>query len=155
LQHIPRWPPRRQTVRPSRSPGGILWSSLTRFVLVLAGIAYVWVASGLRPFTDPTDAAVAFPILFVLALFWRRSRFGTHSDFARGRARVIDIVVWLGLLGLLCAWELFALFSRSRYEHPTVSSIADDLMSVHVGRAGMFAGWLALGWALFVRTQRV
>jgi hypothetical protein len=114
----------------------------------------MWVAAGLRPFTDPMDAAVAFPILFALGLWWRRSRLGTNSDLAPRQARKVDVAVWLGLLGSLGAWELFAFFSRSRHEHPTLSSIADDLMSVHAGRAGMFAAWLALGWALFVRTQR-
>ena len=45
----------------------------------------------------------------------------------------------------------------TRADHPTLSVIADDIMSVHVGRALMFLLWLTLGWLLVKRprTDRV
>ena len=59
--------------------------------------------------------------------------------------------MWIGLVALLGGWELVAYLSSPRHDHPTLSSIADQVMSSHAGRAAMFALWLALGWSLFVR----
>ncbi len=56
--------------------------------------------------------------------------------------------VWVMLLAVLIGWELLALFSSPRHDHPTMSSVADTIMSVHVGRAAMFAVWLAAGAGL-------
>jgi hypothetical protein len=53
--------------------------------------------------------------------------------------------VWAALLLAIAAWELLAFFSSPRRDHPTLSSIADRIMSVHAGRALVFAAWLALG----------
>jgi hypothetical protein len=38
-----------------------------------------------------------------------------------------------------------------RHAHPTLSSIGDQIMGSHEGRAAMFFLWLAVGWSLFVR----
>jgi hypothetical protein len=59
--------------------------------------------------------------------------------------------VWFGLLVLATTWELSALFSSPRDDHPTLSSIGDDVMRTHPGRAVTFALWLVVGWLLFVR----
>jgi len=56
--------------------------------------------------------------------------------------------VWVGLFAALVGWELVALFSSPREDHPTLSSVADTIMSVHIGRAAMFAVWLVAGAAL-------
>ena len=45
-------------------------------------------------------------------------------------------------------------FSSPRSAHPTLSVIADEVMSVQPGRALFFALWVALGWVL-VRGSRV
>ena len=39
-------------------------------------------------------------------------------------------------------------------EHPTLSTITDEIMSVHPGRALVFALWLTLGW-LLVTSPRI
>ena len=54
---------------------------------------------------------------------------------------------------LATAWELLALFSSPRDDHPTLSSMSDDVMSTHPGRALTFALWLLVGWLLFVRPR--
>ena len=59
-----------------------------------------------------------------------------------------------GWSSLAVGWELLAYFSIPRDDHPTLSVIADEIMSVHVGRALMFLLWLVLGW-LLVRNPRV
>jgi hypothetical protein len=48
-------------------------------------------------------------------------------------------------------WELISYRSSSRVYYPTVSSIADAIMSTHPGRFAMFAVWLAVGYGMFRR----
>jgi hypothetical protein len=131
----------------------VVTKSLVRsglFVVVV--LIFSWIAAGLRPFTQPENAAVAVPALIVLAMSWRRSDFG-KSDVAL-RPSGVGIGVWATLLVLLTAWELAAYAASPRSAHPTLSSISDSLMSVHVGRAAAFFGWLLVGWGLFVRPKR-
>ncbi len=121
------------------------------FVVVI--LALSWVAAGLRPFTQPMNAAVAVPALIVVGLSWR------WSDLGKGARRSASgprrgSPCGSTLLVLLTAWELAAYVSSPRDAHPTLSSISDSLMSVHVGRAAAFLGWLVVGWALFLRPRR-
>jgi len=51
--------------------------------------------------------------------------------------------IWLVLVVATVAWELAAYFSSPRSAHPTLSVIADNVMSVQPGRALVFALWLA------------
>ena len=121
----------------------------TRLAIVgaVALIVYAWVVAGLRPFTDPENILVALPILAVLVLAARRGP--SKPDLTnRSVPAQRGAIVWLGLAGAIVAWELIALFSSPRDDHPTMSSIADWIMSVHVGRAAFVAVWLVLGVAL-------
>ena len=120
------------------------------FIVVI--LALSWVAAGLRPFTQPMNVAVAVPALIVVGLSWRWSGLGKGADAERPAPA--GIAVWVTLLVLLTAWELAAYVSSPREAHPTLSSISDSLMSVHVGRAAAFLGWLVVGWALFLRPRR-
>jgi hypothetical protein len=126
-------------------------------VAAIAGtVLYAWVAAGLRPFTWPENAAVAIPVVLVLVLlarWWGRPMDPANPDPEHARARRVAGAVWIGLVALLVAWELIAYFSSPRHDHPTLSTVADDIMSNHPGRAAMFALWLALGWLLFARPR--
>jgi len=123
--------------------------------IALAG--YAWVVAGLRPFTDPENVLVALPILAVVVLAARQGRSTSDPTNRSARARH-GAVVWLGLVSAIAAWELIALFSSPRDDHPTMSSIADWIMSVRVGRTVLVIVWLALGVALarrsFLRPRR-
>ena len=114
-----------------------------------AAAVYSWVAAGFRPFTVAEEVMVAIPALLVFAAAWRPSRAPATVRWSRA-----SIACWLGLVVLAIGWELLAYFSSPREDHPTLSVIADEIMSVHVGRALMFLLWLALGW-LLVRSPRV
>jgi len=142
-------------------------SSLLTAAIIAGALAYSWIAAALRPFTWPEDAAVAIPVLVVcvfVGLWWAKPleplepmeplepRAAPPSDPEGARARWAAGAVWIGLVLLLTAWELGAYFSSPRHDHPTLSSIADDIMSSHPGRAAMFGLWLALGWLLFARS---
>jgi len=115
------------------------------------------VVAGLRPFTDPENILVALPILAVVVLAARQGRSTSDPTNRSARARH-GAVVWLGLVSAIAAWELIALFSSPRDDHPTMSSIADWIMSVRVGRTVLVIVWLALGVALarrpFLRPRR-
>ena len=119
-------------------------------VAVVIG-AYCWFSTDLRPFTVPIDVAVAVPSLIVAALAW--GSLGSRTPMAADRkvAKWRDAAPWALLFGLLTAFEVAAYFSSPRRDHPTLSSIADSLMSTHPGRAAAFAVWLLLGWALLLR----
>jgi hypothetical protein len=116
--------------------------------MALAAAAYSWVAAGLRPFTLAQELAVAVPaavIVGVAVLFAARERPADVSDRPPTRAWRASAAVWLGLVVLAFAWQLGAYFSSPRSAHPTLSSLADEVMSTHAGRTALFLAWLALG----------
>jgi hypothetical protein len=119
---------------------------------VVAAVAvYSWVAAGERPFTLAEEVLVAIPALVVLVVAVRTpgtGRTGSADTPSRG-----SVAIWLGLVVAAAVWELIAYFSSPRSAHPTLSVIADEVMSVRPGRALVFALGLALGWVL-VRGSR-
>jgi hypothetical protein len=139
--------PTNLTTRPSLLAGGAL----------IGALLYSWVAASFRPFTLAENLAVALPVVAVLvgvARSWHGSQSRAKTDPGQARPRRIAGAVWISLVTLLVAWELIAYVSSPRDDHPTLSSIADEIMSAHPGRALMFALWLALGWGLFLRRMR-
>ena len=116
-------------------------------------MAYSWSVTGLRPFTLPIDVAVGVPTLILLGLSWRRSRLGRVEADPGTRPPRGSVVVWAALIGALTVWELAAYVASPRSDHPTLSSIADDITSVHAARAAVFALWLLIGFRLFARTN--
>jgi hypothetical protein len=118
-----------------------------RVVVVVAALAYSWVASGLRPFTHPQAVAVSIPLVAAgIALLRSRPRAADPEEAQRR-----GWWVWVALFAALMAWEIVQFFAKPRSEHPTLSSIADAVMSTHPGRFAMFAIWLAVGYWLFRR----
>jgi len=134
----------RRDGRPAPSLSSIrAWSIATT---VTAAVVYSWVAAALLPFTRPEEVMVAIPIVLAAAAAARGPSSGTRVTPEivapvprRGTA------IWLTLLAAIGLWELIALFSAPREDHPTLSSVADWIMSVHAGRAVMFLLWLTLG----------
>ena len=121
--------------------------------IVVAVVAYSWVAAGRRPFTLSEELLVAFPAVLCLAVaMWTP---GTVRADPSDRSWRGSAAVWLGLFAVTAAWELNAFFSSPRSAHPTLSVIADEIMSVQPGRALVFLLWLALGWVLVRRPRAV
>src|SRR3954451_8668551 len=119
-----------------------------------AVLAYAWIAAGLRPFTDPENLFVVLPMIPVAILAARRNRPTAVSRSATGVRRPRWVFVWVVLAVVLAAWELLALFSSPRDDHPTMSYLADRVMSTHPGRTAMFLVWLGAGAALALRPSR-
>jgi hypothetical protein len=91
---------------------------------------------------------VVIPALAVLlAALLQPSRPAPRVD-----ARV-SLAVWLSLVAVALTWQLVAYLSSPRRDHPTLSTIADDVMSDRPGRAFVFLLWLALGWSLVARPR--
>jgi hypothetical protein len=113
------------------------------------GLIYSWVVAYWRPFTLPMYAATAVPIVVALVVAWRNPPAERREPTGEGGGRA----VWVTLFVLLTSWELVAYFSSPRQDHPTLSTVADNVMSSHPGRAATFALWLAFGSLLFVRSR--
>lgn len=126
--------------------------SRTGIVSVVAvAAAYCWVAAGFRSFTWPVRIAVTVPVLVAVGFTTRARRQPPDEAPVRSSSYRWCIVGWLSLLAAAITWELTAYFSSPRDDHPTLSSIADDVMRNHPGRAATFALWLVVGWLLFGR----
>ena len=122
-------------------PGRATWRVAA---VLVGGLAYSWIASGLRPFTHPQEIAVAIP-LAVAGIAVLRVRVDAGDASRRG------MWAWGALFAALVGWELVSYGLSPRVDHPTLSSMADWAMSTHPGRFGMFAAWLAVGYWLFRR----
>jgi hypothetical protein len=138
-------------MRPTRS-GSPRWMVL---VTIAVALGYAWIAAGQRPFTTPENLLVAVPIIGVGLLAARRGRSWRERPLlVAAPSRRRGSLVWVALAVGFAVWELNALYSSPRDDHPTLSSIADWIMSVHAGRAALFLCWLALGAALALRPTR-
>ncbi len=121
-------------------------------VLVAGTIAYSWIAAGFHPFTWPMRITTALPILLVLALACRDP--DRDGEEWNGRIYRRGLWVWATLFVLLVVWELIAYVGSPRHDHPTLSSIAETVMSTQATRALVFGVWLGVGAALLGRPRR-
>lgn len=120
--------------------------SLRRHVVVaVAAGAYALAAAVCRPQTAPALFAVAVVgvPLFCIGV-WRRPRAARPAG-ARSAA------VWLGLAGVGVAFELGLWFGPDDIEHPTLSTLADPLLSTYPGRVAGYAAWIGSGLWLVTR----
>jgi hypothetical protein len=105
-------------------------------------VGYAWMATGLQPFTVP--ALVATLGGGVVAITMGR-RF---SPPAATGAAVNGAWLWATLGGAAILWELQAFLQHPRSDHPTVSSLTNELLQSHLPRSGAMLVWLATGWWL-------
>jgi hypothetical protein len=120
-------------------------------LLIIAGLAYAWVASDVRTFTRPAEALTGLPILVVGITLTRRHR-ERHNPVADKPARWL--AGWAALVLVLFGWEMYELFSSPRHDYPTISSMGDAVLrSSRVTHALAFALWLAAG-AYLARAAR-
>jgi hypothetical protein len=134
-----------ETTRPARR---VTWPAVAVVVVVLV---YSWIASGLRAFTHPEAVAVSIPLIIAgVALLRARHRLDDDAESGRPVTRR-GTWVWVTLVVVMLAWELISYRLSPRIDHPTLSSIADAIMSTHPGRFAMFAAWLGVGYWLFRR----
>jgi hypothetical protein len=99
-------------------------------------LAFTWWATGLRPFTGLAYAVVVGS--GVVAMLWgsRHRRPPVRSWPAAG------LLAWAVLLLVLAAWQVAAFVQHPRYQHPTLSSLANVVLEPRAVRAMAVALWL-------------
>ncbi len=102
----------------------------------LAVLVYGWWAVSLPSFSGLATAAVLVAGLGgVIA--------GTAKRRPKSRQAPISAAApWLILAVATCAWELQAYLRHPRYDHPTLSSLANALLDSHPARTAAFVLWL-------------
>ena len=102
--------------------------------------AYAWCTAGLRPFTWPAFVAVGVAGVVAIVVGTRRRRPSeSRSDYPG------SVLPWAVLCAFLAAWELTAYFQQPRADHPTLSSLADQVLDWRPAQALAFLAWLAVG----------
>lgn len=107
-------------------------------VALVAVAAYAWWAVGLTPFSAASTIAVVGA--GVAAMVVRRQPQPPEPKRGAG--------AWVALAGVAAAWQLASFVQEPREDHPTISSITNDLLDSHPARAAAFALWLLTARAL-------
>ncbi|MGH3328384.1 MAG: hypothetical protein ACRDPT_11415 [Streptomycetales bacterium] len=147
-------------VEPERLGGGPRLGPRLAGVTLL-GLAWAGVSPGFTAFTWPARAATAGIIGTVLILAVRHDaaapRMSGRAWLARARQQVREhprragAAAWGLLIVLATAWELLSFFGGPRSQHPTLSSIADDLQADRGVDTLIRVLWLGFGWWLVRR----
>jgi hypothetical protein len=112
-------------------------------VVAVGLIAYAWWAVGLAPFSAQATAAVVLAGVAAMAVGGRdrpRRRSPTDGDVS---GDVSGVAPWAVLAAVAGAWQLAAYLQHPRADHPTVSSLANELLDSHPARAAAFLVWIA------------
>jgi hypothetical protein len=123
-------------------------------VAFVAVLAYAYWFTDRRPFTEGASLALLVPIVVLVAIAEvrrvrrRRARIPDEQPTARASRFRSAIAVWSALATAVLVWEILALRSSPRSQHPTISSLVESIERYHVGRIALFFAWLWLGWTL-------
>lgn len=110
-------------------------------------VGFAWLATGLQPFTLPALVATLGGGLVAIVAGQRL------APPVAVRQSTRRVWWWAVLAGTAALWELQAFLQHPRSEHPTFSSLTNDLLRGHVPRAGAMLVWLAAGvWLARRRT---
>lgn len=108
--------------------------------------AYAWWAVGLAPFSVAATVAVVLAGAASMAVGAReRRRRGRPSPCPVDKAGVAR---WAALAAVAGAWQLAAFLQQPRHDHPTASSIANQVLDSHPARAAAVILWIAAARAL-------
>lgn len=110
-----------------------------------AAAAYAWWATSLRPFTW---AALLATIAGGGAAVAIGARWGKREPRTSGEGGWKQSGVWSLLVLALAGWELAAYVQQPRADHPTLSSLANELFVHHPVRALAMVFWLVIGLRL-------
>jgi hypothetical protein len=121
------------------TPDGTRPPSARRAGVAAAVVAYALLAALCRPLTGPALAAV---LVAGLPLCW----LGVRRAPRRGRpVGGRSAAVWLGLAVLAGAFELALWLGPDDAAHPTLSTLADPVLSTYPGRVLGYLLWLGSG----------
>jgi hypothetical protein len=100
--------------------------------------AFAWWVTGLRPFSTAATVAVIGSGALVAVAGCSARRVAGDGAVTRSSA-----AIWAALVVALAAWQLNAFVRHPRVEHPTLSSLANDVLDPRPVRTVAFMGWLA------------
>jgi hypothetical protein len=115
-----------------------------RLAAAVGLVAYAWWAVGLAPFSVQATTAVVLAGVAATAVGRRQRR--PRRPPSDGDTS--GIAPWAGLAAVAGAWQLAAYLQHPRSDHPTVSSLANELLDSHPARAAAFLVWIAAAWWL-------
>lgn len=115
--------------------------ALVGLAAVPAVVGYAWVATGLRPFTVPSLVATVAGGLVAIVVGGRLSSSAANA----WSPAVGGGWVWAALAAAGGIWQLQAFFQHPRRDHPTISSLTNELLQSHTSRTAAMVVWLAAG----------
>jgi hypothetical protein len=138
--------PRGWAARVDAGPGGRNRAGrLAACVAAGAGVAaYAWWAVALAPFSSGATAAVVLAGAAAMASGARERR--PRRSAVRGSPA--GMATWAVLAAAAAAWQLAAYLQHSRADHPTISSLTNEVLDSHLARAVAFIVWIAAARAL-------
>ncbi|MGH3733091.1 MAG: hypothetical protein ACRDVC_06930 [Acidimicrobiales bacterium] len=128
--------------------------------LAIAGVAYAWLATGVKPFTDSAYILLSVPSVVALAVYGALGGFSPRrrdvTSYYRSRGASIRAYAWIIVFGVALGLEIagLALGGRSK-DVPTLSTTIDRLLVTHWGRWLLFVWWLWVGVRAIERLARV
>ena len=100
--------------------------------------AYAWWAVALAPFSWGATAAVVLAGAAAMAVGAReRPRRRSASEGAPA-----GIAIWATLAAAAGAWQLAAYLQHPRVDHPTISSLTNEVLDSHLARAAALIVWI-------------
>ena len=131
--------------RVATGPGGRAGAGRLAACLVAAGVAaYAWWAVALAPFSPGATAAVVLAGAAAMAVgAWER-----RPGRSAGEGAPAGIAAWAVLTATAGAWQLAAYLQHPRADHPTISSLTNEVLDSHLARAAAFIVWIAAARAL-------
>jgi hypothetical protein len=111
----------------------------TQLIAAVLLVAYAWWVVALAPFSGQATTAVVLGGAAAMAVGARQRR-RARSPSARDMA---GIATWAALAAAAGAWQLATYLQDPRADHPTVSSLANEVLDSHLARAVAFVVWIA------------
>jgi ribose/xylose/arabinose/galactoside ABC-type transport system permease subunit len=115
---------------------------------IAVGVAYSASAMQFAPFTVQQYVATGLPVLAVVVIAVRRGwlRPGWAAPAAPVPRPPLVAALWLMLILVALAVQLFNFYDWPRTVYPTLSSLASQIFDIYPVRVIAFALWLRLGW---------
>ena len=120
------------------------------WLVVALSAVFAAVVGSFPRYSWPTTAAIVAIGTGAVALAWRGPLVARPDT---GRLPRPGVLAWVAVLVAGALWELQALLlqpslTADSWQHPTISTLTDPVLSTHLGRTAIMFAWLLAGWFL-------